>query len=205
MFKNFTKDIFTEMEHNEVEGRVYDHHRKICYVIRTIDSTILEKEIYKKDLKPVTYKDYNIIGILFLNNIDSLVDVEIFFDKVLVLISQNENHPQLFKNIVETAHILFNKDTTMPSCPSMVATFNELNIIKNNNLEMINHLDKILSLRFRTLILSHKEPLYRDILFTDKPDKKKLLLKYIEHKDDIINIKDTISRAKEYFKYKETS
>lgn len=202
VFKKFIEENYSELEYDDLNNRLLDHEKKNCFLIRFLDNTTnINSTILKNELNTVFYENYSIIGIVVLN-ISTSIQVEIVFDKVLILIDKEKNLCEMFKVIKNNIDILLFKNNFKEEGPCLAAGFGELNVIKMKSIETINKIDQLLSFHFKTLLESPKEQLYRDILFSFKLDKKKLLLKYPEYKVDILDIKKTILKAKEYFKYK---
>lgn len=201
MFRRFIEETFPELEYDSYNNRLLDHSKKNCFLIRFLDNNTNTSSIdLKNELNSIFYEDYSIIGIVILNTSTS-IKVEIVFDKVLIILDKKEDLCEIFKIIKDNIDLLLFKNTEN-ECLSLPSGYGELNIIKKNSIETINQIDKILSLNFKSLLESPKEQLYRDILFSNKIDKKKLLLKYSEYKSEILDLKTTTLKAKEYFKYK---
>lgn len=200
MFKRFIEETFPELEYDSY-NRLLDHDKKNCFFICFLDTNIdVNSMDLKNQLSTVFYQDYNIIGVVVLNMPDS-IKVEIFYDKVLILLNKKEDLCEIFKIIKNNIDLLFFKNVNN-ECLSLPSGYGELNIIKQNSIETINRIDRILSLQFKSLLESPKEQLYRDVLFSNKIDKKKLLTKYSEYKSELSDLKATMLKAKEYFKYK---
>jgi hypothetical protein len=202
MFRRFIEETFPELEYDSYNNRLLDHDKKNCFLVCFLDSnTDISSIDFKNQLNTVFYEDYSIIGIVVLNMTDS-IKVEIIYDKVLIFLNKKEDLCEIFKIIKNNIDLLFLKNNMDNECLSLPSGYGELNIIKKNSMETINKIDRLLSLHFKTLLESPKEQLYRDILFSNKIDKKKLLVKYSEYKSEILDIKTTTLKAKEYFKYK---
>lgn len=199
LLNNFLHENFNELEIDE-NNNCFDNVNKNCFLIRYTElpqDSKFDKNELKKSLNIFSYKDYNIIGIVIFSNVEKPIDINIFNEHVLILLGKTENILELLKCIIAQINLLF----TSNNCDTCVI-FNELNSIKKNNIQNINKINSLLCKKFKIVLETQNESLFKELLFS-KINKTKILNKYnhiLSSEKDISCVK---LRAKEYFKYKE--
>ena len=200
LLNNFLHENFNQLEIDE-NNNCFDNVNKNCFLIRYVEleeGSDFDKDELKKSLNMFSYKDFNIIGIIIFNNVEKLIDINIFNERVLILLGKSENILEILKCIVTQINLLFTDDNS-----DVYTMFNELNSIKKNNIHNINKINSFLCKKFKTVLETQNESLFKELLFSNKINKTKILNKYnhiLSSEKDIPCIK---IRAKEYFKYKE--
>lgn len=186
---NFLEKSFPQLSFFPNQGIILDELNKKIYVFLFIETIDTKKDDYKNELIKISHENYQVIGIIVTNSISVTVEINVLPNEYLLIIINNVSY---ITNIIQKI-----------SCQKIDKKLLKIKESIKENLLYINSLIyKNLEKEIHNSCSEDKEMFYKEIVFGEKINRKKLIENYPQYKNEITDLQKTISEAKKYFREK---